>query len=107
MLLFSRVQLFVVHFVVQSLSRVQLFVAPWTAAHQASLEFAQTHVHRVGDAIQPSHPVTLFSSSPQSFPASGPFPLSQLLHYAAIDSEIVGRWGGGAVVKSPKWNSSE
>ena len=26
-------------FVVQSLSRVQLFVTPWTAAHQASLSF--------------------------------------------------------------------
>ena len=37
-------------FVVQSLSRVQLFVTPWPAARQASLsftilEFAQTHVH--------------------------------------------------------------
>ena len=37
---------------VQSLSRVWLFVTPWTAAHQASLSFqllelTQTHVHRV------------------------------------------------------------
>ena len=24
--------------------------------HHQLLEFAQTHVHRVGDAIQPSHP---------------------------------------------------
>ena len=39
------------------------------------LEFAQTHVHWVGDAIQPSHP--LFSSCPQSFPASGSFPVSR------------------------------
>ena len=36
--------------VVQSLSHVQLFVTPWTAAHQASVlhylpEFAQTQVH--------------------------------------------------------------
>ena len=30
-------------------------------------EFAQTHVHRVNDAIQPSHPVTPFSSCHQSF----------------------------------------
>ena len=43
---------------VQLLSRVQLFVTPWTAARQASLsitnsqKFTQTHVHRVGDAIQ-------------------------------------------------------
>ena len=29
------------------------------------LEFAQTHVHRVGDAIQPSHPMQ--SSSPFAF----------------------------------------
>ena len=44
--------------VVQSLSHVWLFVAPWTAAGQASLsitvclpEFAQTHVHWVSDAL--------------------------------------------------------
>ena len=36
---------------VQSLSRVQLFVTPWTVAHQASLvhhqllELTQTHAH--------------------------------------------------------------
>ena len=40
-------------------------------------EFAQTHVHWIGDAIQPSHSsVALFSSCPQSFPGS--FPMSQL-----------------------------
>ena len=37
-------------------------------------EFAQTHGHWVGDAIQPS--VVLFSCL-QSFPASGSFPMSQ------------------------------
>ena len=41
-------------------------------------ELAQTHVHQVGDAIQPSHPVISFSSCPQSFPASGSFPVSRL-----------------------------
>ena len=57
---------------VQSLSRVQLFATPWTAAQQASLpitnslpEFTQTHVHWVGDAIQPSHPLS--SPSPPTF----------------------------------------
>ena len=55
-------------FIVQLLSHVQLFTTPWTAACQASLSFtiflelAQTHVHWVGDAIQPSYP--LFSPSP-------------------------------------------
>ena len=55
---------------VQLLSRVWLFVTPWTAAHQASihhqlLELAQTHVHQVSDAFQPSHPLW----SPSIFPS--------------------------------------
>ena len=33
--------------------------------HHRLLELAQTHVHRVGDAIQPSHP--LLSPSPPAF----------------------------------------
>ena len=37
-------------------------------------EFAQTHVRRVDDAIQPTHPLSFpFSSCLQSFPASGSF----------------------------------
>ena len=44
--------------------------------HQLS-EFTQTHLHQVGDAIQPSHPVVPFSC-PQSLPASESFPMSQL-----------------------------
>ena len=40
-------------------------------------EFAQVHVHRSGDAIQPCH-VTLFSFCFQSFLASGSFPMSWL-----------------------------
>ena len=48
---------------VQSLSRVQLFATPWTAACQASLsitnsQYLLTHVHWVSDAIQPSHPLS-------------------------------------------------
>ena len=49
--------------VVQLLGRIQLFATPGTAARQASLSFtillklAQTHVHQVGDAHQPSHPL--------------------------------------------------
>ena len=41
------------------------------------LEFAQTHIHWVDDAIQPSF-ATPFSSCLQSFPASGSFPVSWL-----------------------------
>ena len=39
-------------------------------------EFAQTHVCWVSDGIQPAHPVTHFSSCPQSFPTSRSFPMS-------------------------------
>ena len=49
---------------VQSLSRVRLFCDPMNRStpglpvHHQLPEFAQTHVHRVGDAIQPSHPLS-------------------------------------------------
>ena len=47
-------------------------------------EIAQNHVHQVGDAIQqslldPTISVPTFSSCLQSFPASGSFPVSQLI----------------------------
>ena len=43
------------------------------------MKFAQTHVHWVGDAIQPSHPsVVSFSSCLQSSAASGSFQMRQL-----------------------------
>ena len=48
---------------VQSLSRVQLgdpmnHSTPGLPVHHQLLEFTQTHVHRVGDAMQPSHPLS-------------------------------------------------
>ena len=49
-------------------------------------EFAQIHVHRVGDTIQLSQPVTPFSFCLQSFPASGSFPMSWL--FASRDQSI-------------------
>ena len=69
---------------VQLLSHVQLCnpmnrSTPGLPVYHQLLEFTQTHVHWVGDAIQPSHPVIPFSSCPQSFPASGSFQMSQLL----------------------------
>ena len=52
---------------------------PGFPVHHQLPELAQTHVHWVSDAIQPFHPLSsLFSSCPQSFPASGSFPMSQL-----------------------------
>ena len=59
---------------VQSLNRVWLFAIPLTAACQASLhklaELAQTHVHQVGDVIQPSHHLPSSSPSPHAFKLS-------------------------------------
>ena len=59
-------EMIVVVVIVQSLSCVRLFVTPWTAAYKASLSFpisepAQTQVHQVSDAIQPSHPLSFLS----------------------------------------------
>ena len=57
--------------VVQSLSHVWLFETSWTAAHQAYLsfkhllEFAQTHVHWVSDAI--NHLILCHPPSPPTF----------------------------------------
>ena len=34
---------------------------PGLPAHHQLLEFTQTHIHRVGDAIQPSHPLSSLS----------------------------------------------
>ena len=42
------------------------------------LEFPQTHVHWVSDAIEPSHLLLPPSPSSQSLPASGSFPMSWL-----------------------------
>ena len=68
---FGRIALKHIFSSVQSLSRVQLFATPWTAArqglpvHHQLLEFTQTHAHWVGDAIQPFHPLS--SPSPPTF----------------------------------------
>ena len=56
-----------------------VYSTPGSSVLHCLLEFAQTQVHWVGDAIQPSHPLSPPSSScPQSFPASGSFPMSRL-----------------------------
>ena len=74
---------------VQLLSHVQLFATPWTTArqgfpvhHQLS-ELIQIHVHRVGDAIQPSHPL--------SYPSPPAFNLSQN-HVFSNESVLCIRW---------------
>ena len=46
--------------------------------HHQFPELAQTHIHQVSDAIQPSHPLIIpFSSCLQYFPASQSFPMNR------------------------------
>jgi len=61
---------------------------PGLPVHHQLPEFTQTHVHRVGDAIQPSHPVVPFSSCPQSLPASEYFPMSQLFEWGGQSTGV-------------------
>ena len=70
---------------------------PGLPVHHQLLEFTQTHVHRVRDAIQPSHPLS--SPSP---PAPNPsqhqslsFPMNQLF---ASDSQSIGASASASVL---------
>ena len=69
--------------IVQLLSRVWLFVTPWTAACQVSLSTTSWSLLKPCPLRVWCHPtnsssVTLFSSCPQSFPEMGSFPMSWL-----------------------------
>ena len=57
--------------------------------HHQFPEFTQTHVHRVGDAIQPSHPLSSPSPpAPKSLPASASFPMSQLFAWGGQSTGV-------------------
>ena len=76
---------------VQSLSRVWLSVTPWIAARQASLSITNSSLLKLMPielVTPPSHLILFvpFSSCPQSLPASGSFPMSQLF-----------AWGGQGI----------
>ena len=69
---------------VQLLSRVRLFATPWIASHQASLSITSSrsllNLMSIESVMPSSHLILClpFSSGPQSLPASGSFPMSQL-----------------------------
>ena len=84
---------------VQLISRVRLCnpmnrSIPGLPVHHQLPEFTQTHAHRVGDATQPSHPLSSpFPPAPKSLPASGSFPMSQFFE-----------WGGQSIgVSASTW----
>jgi len=56
---------------------------PGLPVHHQLPEFTQTHVHRVGDAIQPSHP--LLSPSP---PTTNPFQHQGLFQWVNSSHEV-------------------
>ena len=67
---------------VQSLICVRLFAIPWTAARQTSLSITNSQsllkqVHRIGDVIQPSHPL------------SSPSPAFKLSQHRVFSNESV------------------
>ena len=77
---------------VQSLSCVRLFSIPWIAALQASLSITNSwgllKLMSIESVMPSSHLILCrpFSSCPQSLPASGSFPVSQLF-----------AWGGQSI----------
>ena len=77
---------------VQSLIRVWLFATPWIAARQASLSITNSQSSPKLMCIKLVMPSALsssvvpFSSCPQSLPAKGSFPMSQLF-----------TWGGQSI----------
>ena len=79
---------------VQSLSHVRLFVTLWTAAHQAFLSItnSQSLLKPMStESVMPSNYLILcipFSSCPQSFPASGSFPVSWLFASCGQRTEV-------------------
>ena len=62
---------------------------PGFPVHHRLLEFTQTHVHCVDDAIQPSHLLS-FSSHPQSFPVLASFQMSQFFTSGGLSIELSG-----------------
>ena len=88
--------------VVQLLSHVWLFAIPWTAAHQPFLYFTSTGVCSNSCPVSwwylptISSSVTPFSSCPQSFLASGYFPMSQLF---ALNGQSIGASASASVLQ--------
>ena len=66
------------HSVVSDLCDPMNCSTPGLPVHHQLPEFTQTHVHRVSDAIQPSHPLSSPSPSAPNPSQHQSFPMSQL-----------------------------
>ena len=80
---------------VQSLSRLWLFATPWIPARQASLSITNSQSSLRLMSIESVMPSTIsssvvpFSSCPQSLPASGSFPMSQLFAWGGQSTGVL------------------
>ena len=85
----------------QPLSHVWLFVIPWTAACQTSLSITNSwsilKLMSIGSVMPSNHLILCcpFSSCPQSFKASGSFPVSQ---FFALGSQSIEASGSASVL---------
>ena len=92
---------------VQSLSHVRLFATPWIAGRQASLSITNSWSSLTLMSIESvCHPaisssVVPFSSCPQSLPASGYFPMSQLF---AWGGQSIGVWALIILMNNKDWS---
>ena len=78
---------------------------PGLPVHHHLPEFTQTHVHRVGDAIQPSHPLSPFPPTPNPSQHQS-FPMSQLFAWGG-QSPGVSALASFLPKKSQGWSPSE
>ena len=78
---------------------------PSLPVHHHLPEFTQTHIHRVGDAIQPSisSSVGPFSSCPQSLPESESFPMRWPKYWSFSFSIIPSKENPGLISFRMDW----
>ena len=79
---------------------------PGLPVHHQLLEFTQTHVHRVSDAIQPSHPLLSLSPLAPNPSQHQSFPMSQLFAWGG-QSTGVSASASFLPKKSQDWSPSE
>ena len=79
---------------------------PGLPVHHQLPEFTQTHVHRVSDANQPSHPLSSPSPPAPNPTASESFPMSQLFEWGG-QSTGVSALASFLPKKSQGWSPSE
>ena len=95
------------HSVVSDSLRPMDHSMPGLPVHHQLPEFTQTHIHRVPEAIQPSHPLSSPSPpGPNPLPASESFPMGQLFTWGG-QSTGVSASASFLPKKSQGWSPSE